>query len=50
MEYGAEWFLIHRSEDELKRLASGLPGNPGLVVEKEPEGVNLFLNIRKPAE
>jgi extracellular factor (EF) 3-hydroxypalmitic acid methyl ester biosynthesis protein len=50
MEYGAEWFLIHRCEDELKRLASDLPGNPHVVVEKEPEGVNLFLNIIKPSE
>ncbi|HOS98034.1 MAG TPA: class I SAM-dependent methyltransferase, partial [Deltaproteobacteria bacterium] len=50
MEYGAEWFLIHRSEDELKRLASDLPGDPHVVVEKEPEGVNLFLNIMKPSE
>ncbi|HPI92290.1 MAG TPA: class I SAM-dependent methyltransferase [Deltaproteobacteria bacterium] len=48
MEYGAEWFLIHRSEEELKRLATDLPDNPDMIVEKEPEGVNLFLNIRKP--
>lgn len=50
MEYGAEWFLIHRSEDEMVRLAANLPGTPQSVVEKEPEGVNLFLNIRKPTE
>lgn len=48
MEYGAEWFLIHRSEEELKDLARGLPGDAALNVEKEPEGVNLFLNIVKP--
>ncbi len=48
MEYGSEWFLIHRSEEELKELASGLPEDAKLTVEKEPEGVNLFLNIRKP--
>lgn len=48
MEYGAEWFLIHRSEDDLMALARGLPDNPEMIVEKEPEGVNLFLNIRKP--
>ncbi|HOM28187.1 MAG TPA: hypothetical protein PLS81_01860 [Deltaproteobacteria bacterium] len=47
MEYGAEWFLIHRGEKELLELASGLPGRPHMAVEKEPEGVNLFLNIRR---
>jgi extracellular factor (EF) 3-hydroxypalmitic acid methyl ester biosynthesis protein len=48
MEFGGEWFLIYRSEEELKGLAAGLPGNPHLTVEKEPEGVNLFLSIVKP--
>jgi extracellular factor (EF) 3-hydroxypalmitic acid methyl ester biosynthesis protein len=50
MEYGAEWFLIHRGEYELKALVADLPGNPSLLVEKEPEGVNLFLNIQKPKD
>ncbi len=50
MEYGAEWFLIHRGEYEFRMLAEDLPGLPMLSVEKEPEGVNLFLNIRKPLE
>lgn len=50
MEYGAEWFLIHRSEEELRDLAQGLPEDVVLSVEKEPEGVNLFLNITKPAQ
>lgn len=50
MEYGAEWFLIHRGEYEFRMLAEDLPGLPELSVEKEPEGVNLFLNIRKPLE
>jgi len=49
MEYGSEWFLIHRSEEELKSLASGLPEDVTVVVEKEAEGVNLFLNITKPS-
>jgi extracellular factor (EF) 3-hydroxypalmitic acid methyl ester biosynthesis protein len=48
MEFGSEWFLIYRNEEDLKRLASDLPGNPTLAVEKEPEGVNLFLTIVKP--
>ena len=31
------------------KLAQDLPGKAKITVEKEPEGVNLFLNIRKPA-
>lgn len=50
MEYGAEWFLIHRSEEDLKDLAQGLPEDVSLSVEKEPEGVNLFLNAVKPLD
>jgi extracellular factor (EF) 3-hydroxypalmitic acid methyl ester biosynthesis protein len=50
MEFAGEWFLIHRGEFELKELAVDLPGNPSISVEKEPEGVNLFLNIRKPVD
>jgi extracellular factor (EF) 3-hydroxypalmitic acid methyl ester biosynthesis protein len=50
MEFGAEWFLIHRGEYELKGLAGDLPGNPSITVEKEPEGVNLFLNIQKSVD
>lgn len=49
MEYGGEWFLIHRSEEELKSLARSLPEDVTLRVDKEPEGVNLFLNVIKPA-
>lgn len=48
MEFAAEWFLIYRSEEDLKELARDLPGKAKITVEKEPEGVNLFLNIRKP--
>jgi hypothetical protein len=33
----------------MKRLASDLPGKPSMIVEKEPEGINLFLNIEKPS-
>jgi extracellular factor (EF) 3-hydroxypalmitic acid methyl ester biosynthesis protein len=49
MEFGAEWFLIYRNEEKLKDLAQDLPEDAKIHVEKEPEGVNLFLNIRKPA-
>jgi extracellular factor (EF) 3-hydroxypalmitic acid methyl ester biosynthesis protein len=49
MEYGSEWFLIHRTEGEIRDFARGLPEDAAITVEKEPEGVNLFLNVRKPA-
>lgn len=48
MEYGAESFLIHRSENDLKDLAKGIPEDADIFVEKEQEGIFLFLNIRKP--
>lgn len=48
MEYGSEWYLFHRSEEDLKALASGVPEDASIEVEREPEGINLFLNIRKP--
>jgi len=48
MEYGSEWFLIHRSEQDLMNMTAGLPQDVTLYVEKEPEGINLFLNIHKP--
>jgi extracellular factor (EF) 3-hydroxypalmitic acid methyl ester biosynthesis protein len=48
MEYGSEWFIIHRTEEEIKDFAKGLPEDVIISVEKEPEGVNLFLVIEKP--
>jgi extracellular factor (EF) 3-hydroxypalmitic acid methyl ester biosynthesis protein len=48
MEYFAEWFLIHRTPDELRALAAGLTPTPEtLRVESEPSGVNLFLHVRR---
>jgi extracellular factor (EF) 3-hydroxypalmitic acid methyl ester biosynthesis protein len=48
MEYFSEWFLIHRSAEQLKALAGGLTPRPRrLDVDAEPSGVNLFLLIRR---
>jgi extracellular factor (EF) 3-hydroxypalmitic acid methyl ester biosynthesis protein len=48
MEYFSEWFLIHRSPDELLQLAAGLsPAPRQLRVAAEPSGLNLFLQIRR---
>jgi len=48
MEFCLEWFLHHRSEKDLVRLAQGLTPEPRHVdIDSEPSGVNLFLLIRK---
>ncbi|HQG30428.1 MAG TPA: hypothetical protein PLA83_00750 [Deltaproteobacteria bacterium] len=49
MEYGSEWFLIHRSEEEIRSFIKGLPEDIIYSIEKEPEGINMFLNITKHA-
>ena len=46
MEYLLEWNVIHRTEQELKVL--GTPEGEKEVIG-DPTGVNIFLNIRKPA-
>jgi SAM-dependent methyltransferase len=47
MEFG-EWFVEHRSENKLRKLARGA-GVPEecISISCEPLGVNLFLNINK---
>lgn len=48
MEYCLDWFLIHRSPDDLRSLAAGLEPRPSRVeVDAEPLGVNLFLRVWK---
>jgi len=48
MEYCLDWFLVHRSPEELLELAKVLPNPPASVqIESEPLGVNLFLSITK---
>ncbi len=48
MELFCNWFLFHRTEQELKALAicAGFK-KENIAVEKEPLGINLFLRIRK---
>ena len=48
MEIFGEWYLIHRCEDELLSLAcdAGIQGDH-IKICKEPEGVNLFLHIKR---
>jgi extracellular factor (EF) 3-hydroxypalmitic acid methyl ester biosynthesis protein len=48
MEYYLDWFLIHRSRDELLRLGAQLAPLPSSVtVDAEPLGVNLFLLVQR---
>ncbi|MDH5653680.1 MAG: class I SAM-dependent methyltransferase [Gammaproteobacteria bacterium] len=47
MEYIAEWFLIYRNEEQMKKLVPGL-GEQHVYADET--GINLFLEIRKPGE
>lgn len=48
MEYGSDWYLNHRTPDELRELASDIAPRPKVrEVTSEPTGVNLFLHMRK---
>lgn len=48
MEYFSEWFLIHRTRDDLAAFGSALvPAAQDVRVESEPLGVNLFLLVRR---
>ena len=48
MEVLGDWFLYHRSIDELRDFAlrAGIPSH-NISVIKEPLGINLFLRLRK---
>lgn len=47
MEYGLEWFLHHRTPDELARMTQDLPLGIQANIDKDETGTNLFLNIVK---
>jgi hypothetical protein len=48
MEYFSGWFLIHRSKDDLARLAQSLSPRPSRIeTTSEPLGVNLFLLVER---
>lgn len=47
MEYGAEWFLLYRTEEEMLNLAEGLPPDAQISIEKDESGAQLYLVIRK---
>jgi SAM-dependent methyltransferase len=48
MELMGDWYLEHRSEEQLKALAERAGATPRLTeVHWEPEGVNLFLHVQR---
>jgi len=48
MEYILDWFLIHRSPDDLRAMGAQLsPAPRDLRIESEPLGVNLFLVVER---
>lgn len=48
MEYFLDWFLVHRTREELLALAADVTPRPGSAwVEAEPSGINLFLSMRR---
>ncbi len=48
MELFGEWFLHHRTDEELTQLAldTGVPDVGQIRIESEKEGINLFMRIR----
>lgn len=48
MEYFSEWFLIHRTPEQLLALVDGVSPRPRQTsVDAEPSGINLFLLLRR---
>lgn len=47
VEYAGEWFLIHRSQEDLMNLLPNREGYQEAFVEDEASRVNLFLNIHR---
>ena len=49
MEVLSDWYLNHRTESDLFRIAAEAGADSEMVsLEKEPLGINLFLKIKKP--
>ncbi|EDY83218.1 Methyltransferase domain family [Verrucomicrobiia bacterium DG1235] len=48
MEYVMEWHLIYRNSEQLMALAPKEAKAEDMRVLKDPSGVNIFLEIRKP--
>lgn len=49
MEYLAEWHLVYRDEEQFLRLTPSRAPAAASVVKADETGVNIFLEVRKPA-
>ena len=49
MEYLADWHLVYRNDEHFLRLAPERAPSEAISVIADPTGVNIFLEIRKPA-
>jgi hypothetical protein len=48
VEYFSEWFLHHRTREELLALAAAIaPRGASVAVGAEPSGINLFLLLHR---
>jgi extracellular factor (EF) 3-hydroxypalmitic acid methyl ester biosynthesis protein len=48
MEFLLEWHLIHRGQDQLKRLHPLAAPEGAVVTKADVTGVNIYLEVRKP--
>ena len=50
MEYVLEWHLVYRDKEQFMKIAPD-KAPPGTVeVKSDQTGVNIFLEVRKPAQ
>ena len=48
MEHLGDWYLIHRTRDELREVADGIGPETAVSVDAESTGVNLILTLTRP--
>ncbi|MDZ4404532.1 class I SAM-dependent methyltransferase [Prosthecobacter sp.] len=49
MEYLADWHLVYRNEEQFLKLAPDRAPPDAVTIKADPTGVNIFLEVRKPA-
>lgn len=49
MDYLLEWHLIYRDRDQMRQLIPPNAATAAVEVHADPTGVNIFLELRKPA-
>jgi hypothetical protein len=47
LEYGGDWFLKYKSEEEMLELAGGIYDALDVTLSKDTSGVYQYLEIRK---